>query len=207
MSPRELALRVGAQERGELAALVAAALQADPAARVAARRRGASRAPVRLLAGRAGAADQRRDRSLCDRARRLALVVDYKSDGSGRMRTAASWSSATTRCSDCCTRSRCCAKARWRSRWCTGSWSARSGSRLATPLPIAWCSRSSWRQRIARARERRFAVSELPHRGLCLTCPGRAGLCSWPESETLRELSGDEHPIAPQAEGAESQSR
>jgi ATP-dependent helicase/nuclease subunit A len=41
--------------------------------------------------------------------------------------------------------------------------------------------------RVARARERGFAVSERPHRGLCLTCPGRTGLCSWGESETLRE--------------------
>jgi hypothetical protein len=45
-------------------------------------------------------------------------------------------------------------------------------------------------ERLARARERPFAVSPQPHRGLCLTCPGRAGLCSWGEAETLRELSG-----------------
>jgi ATP-dependent helicase/nuclease subunit A len=42
-------------------------------------------------------------------------------------------------------------------------------------------------QRIAHTRERPFAVSPEPHRGLCLTCPGRAGLCSWSEAETLRE--------------------
>jgi ATP-dependent exoDNAse (exonuclease V) beta subunit len=41
--------------------------------------------------------------------------------------------------------------------------------------------------RIARAQERRFAVSPAPHRGLCLTCPGRTGLCSWDEAHTLRE--------------------
>jgi len=41
--------------------------------------------------------------------------------------------------------------------------------------------------RVARARELAFAVSPRPHRGLCLTCPGRAGLCSWGEAETLRE--------------------
>jgi ATP-dependent helicase/nuclease subunit A len=41
--------------------------------------------------------------------------------------------------------------------------------------------------RVAHARERGFAVSERPHRGLCLTCPGRTSLCSWEESETLRE--------------------
>jgi ATP-dependent helicase/nuclease subunit A len=32
-----------------------------------------------------------------------------------------------------------------------------------------------------------FAVSATPHRGLCLTCPARAGLCSWDEDHTLRE--------------------
>ncbi len=42
-------------------------------------------------------------------------------------------------------------------------------------------------QRLARTREHPFAVSAHPHRGLCLTCPGRAGLCSWGEAETLRE--------------------
>lgn len=45
--------------------------------------------------------------------------------------------------------------------------------------------------RIARARERSFAVSPNPHRGLCLTCPGRGGLCSWGEVETSREEPTD----------------
>jgi ATP-dependent exoDNAse (exonuclease V) beta subunit len=35
-----------------------------------------------------------------------------------------------------------------------------------------------------------FGVSENPHRGLCLTCPGRSGLCSWGDSDTLRERVG-----------------
>ncbi|MFI5037989.1 MAG: PD-(D/E)XK nuclease family protein, partial [Solirubrobacterales bacterium] len=41
--------------------------------------------------------------------------------------------------------------------------------------------------RVRRARERGFSVSDQPHRGLCETCPGRAGLCSWSDAETLRE--------------------
>jgi ATP-dependent helicase/nuclease subunit A len=41
--------------------------------------------------------------------------------------------------------------------------------------------------RLAGAHARGFRVSPLPHRGLCATCPGRTGLCSWGESETLRE--------------------
>jgi ATP-dependent helicase/nuclease subunit A len=41
--------------------------------------------------------------------------------------------------------------------------------------------------RVRHAGARGFAVSETPHRRLCLTCPGRARLCSWNEAETLRE--------------------
>ena len=32
----------------------------------------------------------------------------------------------------------------------------------------------------------RFDVAARPHRGLCATCPGRARLCSWDETVTLR---------------------
>ncbi|HEX5853498.1 MAG TPA: PD-(D/E)XK nuclease family protein, partial [Solirubrobacteraceae bacterium] len=44
-------------------------------------------------------------------------------------------------------------------------------------------------ERLERARERMrtFSVSPEPHRGMCLTCPGRNGLCSWGEMETMRE--------------------
>jgi RecB family exonuclease len=41
--------------------------------------------------------------------------------------------------------------------------------------------------RVARARASAFRVSDRPHRGLCETCPGRGGLCSWSDAETLRE--------------------
>ena len=33
-----------------------------------------------------------------------------------------------------------------------------------------------------------YPVAEVPHRGLCATCPGRAGLCSYPPELTDREL-------------------
>ncbi|HEY2181341.1 MAG TPA: UvrD-helicase domain-containing protein [Solirubrobacteraceae bacterium] len=42
-------------------------------------------------------------------------------------------------------------------------------------------------ERVASARKRSFAVSTRPHRGLCLTCPARSGLCSWADEWTLRE--------------------
>jgi ATP-dependent exoDNAse (exonuclease V) beta subunit len=44
--------------------------------------------------------------------------------------------------------------------------------------------------RLARARASGFAVSSTPNRELCAGCPGRGRLCSWPESETLRDPPG-----------------
>ncbi len=41
--------------------------------------------------------------------------------------------------------------------------------------------------RIEGARSGGFRVSDRPHRGLCLTCPGRGGMCSWSDADTLRE--------------------
>jgi hypothetical protein len=41
-------------------------------------------------------------------------------------------------------------------------------------------------EHVASARGRGFAVSASPHRGLCLTCPGRGSLCSWSEQETMK---------------------
>ena len=66
-----------------------------------------------------------------------------------------------------------------RGEWVTARYAA--AERLVLEQQVA--------ERIARARTEPFAVSARPHRGLCLTCPGRAGLCSWSEAETLRERS------------------
>ncbi|MGH2864901.1 MAG: UvrD-helicase domain-containing protein, partial [Solirubrobacteraceae bacterium] len=44
------------------------------------------------------------------------------------------------------------------------------------------------RAHVSAAARRGFTVSPAPHRVLCLTCPGRTGLCSWDEAHTLREL-------------------
>jgi ATP-dependent exoDNAse (exonuclease V) beta subunit len=43
--------------------------------------------------------------------------------------------------------------------------------------------------RINLAREKGFAVTPTPHRELCLTCPGRGGLCSWGETRTMAARS------------------
>jgi ATP-dependent exoDNAse (exonuclease V) beta subunit len=47
------------------------------------------------------------------------------------------------------------------------------------------------------AREHPFTVTRRPHRSLCLTCPGRAGLCSWGEAQTLREEADELEPAIP----------
>ncbi len=49
---------------------------------------------------------------------------------------------------------------------------------------------------LAEARSQTFSVSPRPHRGLCLTCPGRGGLCSWGDEQTLREDSVSDRPGA-----------
>lgn len=38
-------------------------------------------------------------------------------------------------------------------------------------------------------RDRGFVVADDPHRELCLTCPGRDGLCSWGKTHTMRTRS------------------
>jgi len=57
--------------------------------------------------------------------------------------------------------------------------------------------RRQLRERVRAAHAGGYAVSPNPHRGLCLTCPGRSGLCSWSEVHTLREqpTGGDGQPV------------
>ncbi|MHB8490905.1 MAG: UvrD-helicase domain-containing protein, partial [Solirubrobacteraceae bacterium] len=43
---------------------------------------------------------------------------------------------------------------------------------------------------IEMARERGYSVSPHPHRELCAGCPGRGGLCSWSEEDTLQPRHG-----------------
>ena len=64
--------------------------------------------------------------------------------------------------------------------------------------PADWVSsvyeaseRSRLESELAALTELPFEVSRTPHKGLCLTCPGRRGLCSWGDSETLREDPAD----------------
>jgi ATP-dependent helicase/nuclease subunit A len=44
-------------------------------------------------------------------------------------------------------------------------------------------------ERIARVRAMGFTVTNAPHRGICLTCPGRQDLCQWGETRTMSARS------------------
>jgi len=71
--------------------------------------------------------------------------------------------------------------------------------------PEAWVSarffssershlREQLQSRIASARTEGFGVAKNPHRGLCLTCPGRGSLCSWGEEQTMAQQPLHETP-------------
>ena len=202
---RELRLRVGASERDELAALVARACRAELVARLSRARDVHREHPFAFSLGArepliTGVIDL-----VATEADGTRLVIDYKSDRVGPdadLSALIEREYAIQRLLYALAILREGAVAveivHWfleRDEWVTARYGA--ADRLVLEERLA--------QRIARARGRRFAVSKLPHRGLCLTCPGRAGLCSWGESETLRELTGEGHPVAPQSPCAEAQ--
>jgi ATP-dependent helicase/nuclease subunit A len=203
---RELGLRVGTQERSELAALIAGACRADPAARVAGAAAVRREHPFAFSLGEGeplitGVIDL-----VATEPDGSRMVLDYKSDRVGPDADLAELVQreyAVQRLLYALAVLREAAVAveivHWfleREEWVAVRYGASDRVVLEDRLAA----------RVARARERRFAVSELPHRGLCLTCPGRAGLCSWDESETLRELPGAGDPDTAQAAGGESQS-
>ncbi len=198
---RELGLRLGTGEGDELAALVGAAARSPLAARVASAGAVAREHPF------AFALDARRPlitgvidlvASEHDGTR---LVLDYKSDRVGPcadLDELVEREYAIQRLLYALAVLREGAVAveivHWfleREQWVSARYGA--GERLVLEERLA--------ARIDRAHARGFAVSEQPHRGLCLTCPGRTGLCSWGESETLRELAGDA-PVSPPPDGA-----
>jgi len=187
---RELGIRVKAGEREELAALVAASCGAEPAARVAAASLIGREHPFAF----ALAPEEPLINGVIDLLARerdgTTLVLDYKSNrvpagtGAGELEELVEREYAVQRLLYALAVLRDGAQAVEVVHWFLepNAWvSVRFGAadRLVLEERLA--------RRLAAAREGRFAVSERPHRALCLTCPGRGSLCSWEETETLRE--------------------
>jgi ATP-dependent helicase/nuclease subunit A len=190
----ELGLEAGATEREEIVALIGQALASPLATRVAAARRRRREHPFAFsLGGDAplitGVIDL-----LCEEPDGSALVVDYKSD-----RLTAEQDPETIVARDYAVQRLLYALA-----------ALRQGALvvevvhwfLARPLTPAVARytiaerptlEEDLAKRLAEDWAEPYAVSPRPHRGLCLTCPGRGGMCSWSEEETMREDS-DEPP-------------
>jgi ATP-dependent helicase/nuclease subunit A len=186
---RGLGMRVGSSERTEIAGLIAAASVAAPAARVAAARHLRREHPFAFAAGPqtplvTGVVDL-----LAQEADGGWLILDYKSD-----RVDADIDLEAFVQEHYVLQRELYALALLRApvpsveviHWFLerpGEWVAvryQAHERDALQAALA--------ARISRAAQRGFGVSPRPHRGLCLTCPGRAGLCSWSDAETLREI-------------------
>jgi ATP-dependent helicase/nuclease subunit A len=187
---RELGLRVSPAEREELAALVGAASATDLAQRLGSAPRVRRELPFAFLVG----AEQTLVNGVLDAVvgerSGDVLIVDYKSDtvaenedlellverdyGSQRLIYALAALQDGAPAVEI---------VHWFLRRPSEAVCARY---TAADLPQL---RERLAQRIERARTRGFAVSEIPHRALCETCPGRGGMCSWGERETLRELA------------------
>jgi ATP-dependent helicase/nuclease subunit A len=187
---RILGASVGAGECEEMAALVVAALVAAPAQRLRAARRARSEHPFAfslspeepLVTGVLDLIVEQPDGS--------SLIVDYKSD---RLARGEDLEQIVRRDYDFQRLLYALAAieggahevevAHWflerPQEWVAARFAADEQPRLRQQLLA----------RIARARDRGFVVTDSPHRGICLTCPGRGGLCSWGESRTMSERS------------------
>ena len=163
---------------------------ADRAARVAAARSARAERPFAFALGPRRAADQRRHRPARARGRRrLRWWSTTRATASGATRTSRRSSSATTS-----VQRLIYALAVLRDgapRVEVVHWFLRASARAGSARATRAADRGELEERLAarleRAHARAFAVSEHPHRGLCETCPGRGGLCSWSDAETLRE--------------------
>lgn len=185
---RELGLRVGERERAEIAGLIVAASAVELAGRVAAARTVRREHPFAFSAGPQAPLITGVIDLLASEADGAELVLDYKSD-----RVGAEVDLEALVESDYGAQRLLYALAALR-----GGATSVEIVHWFLERPREWVSacfvaadRDELERRLAARVERvgdgAFAVSPRPHRGLCLTCPGRAGLCSWDESETLGE--------------------
>lgn len=193
---RALGLTLTSEQRREIVALIAAALRAAPAARLASMRSPRSEHPFAFALERAdgehpseplvtGFVDL-----IAEQPDGSALVVDYKSDrlhgeedlerivreqyGFQRLIYALAAIEAGAREVEV---------AHWflerPGQWISARFSGAEREQLRERLSAS----------LAALRQRGFVVAGDPHRELCLSCPGRDGLCSWGKTHTMRTRS------------------
>jgi ATP-dependent helicase/nuclease subunit A len=188
----ELGMQTGSAEREEIAAVIGEALASPLAARIAAARRRRREHPFAFSLGErapliTGVLDL-----LCEEADGTALVVDYKSD-----RLSAEDDPETLVARDYAVQRLLYALAVLRQGALVVDVVHWFLARPLTPAVARYtlAERPTLEEELARRLAEDwvepYAVSSRPHRALCLTCPGRGGLCSWSEEETMREEPGE----------------
>jgi ATP-dependent helicase/nuclease subunit A len=184
----ELGLAASTAEQDELAALLGSALASRLAQRIAASGRRRAEHPFAFSLDEAGPLITGVIDLLCQEPDGSVLVVDYKSD-----RLAPGEDSEALVARDYAVQRLLYALAALREGALIVEvvhWFLERPEQPATArytLAERPTLEAQLAQRLLVDRADPFAVSPRPHRGLCLTCPGRGGLCSWSEHETLRE--------------------
>ncbi len=201
---RELGVRVTVSERAEIARLVAAARAAPPAARVAAAAMVRREHPFAFSLEDGGQLVTGVIDLLAGEADGGFLVLDYKSDrvaADVELEALVEREYALQRLLYALAVLRAGAASveivHWflerPEEWASARYVADERGALERQLAA----------RVARAVDIGPTVSPRPHRGLCLTCPARGGLCSWSEEQTLREdpsfEQADDAPTLPDA--------
>ena len=187
----ELGLEPAAREREEIAGLIARAMRAPLGARIGAARRQHREHPFAFSLGDGAPLVTGVIDLLCEEPDGTALIVDYKSD-----RLAAEADPQELVARDYAVQRLLYALAVLRE----GALAAevvhwfleRPHEPAVARYTLAELAtlEDQLARRLAGAWAEPFAVSPQPHRGLCLTCPGRGGMCSWGEEHTMREDPG-----------------
>jgi ATP-dependent helicase/nuclease subunit A len=200
---RELGLATSLQEREEIAGLLARALDGPLSRRIAAAGRLRREHPFAFSLGEGAPLVTGVIDLLCDESDGTVLIVDYKSD-----RLAAHTDPQELVARDYAVQRLLYALAVLREGAAVAEvvhWFLERPDEPAVTrytLTELVTLEDELARRLANASSEPFAVSPRPHRELCLTCPGRGTLCSWSESETLRECpEGDPAAARAAAEG------
>jgi ATP-dependent helicase/nuclease subunit A len=211
---RSIGVRIGAEEREEIVSLLAHALAAEPARRLASARRARREHPFAFALGPAeplvtGVLDL-----IVEQPDGSGLIVDYKSDRlepEGRAqdraqdrleqdRLAQNGLAAAEELESIVRRDYSIQRLIYALAAIEDGAEEVEVAHWFLERPHRWASarfasserdhlREQLLSRVEGARAKGFGVTESPHRGLCLTCPGRGSLCSWGETRTMSERS------------------